>query len=63
VSKHIHVHIGTKDADEWLDKDIQAVTAAIQAIGMASPVIRSKLKPAMVEQLEKLQKMKKSHSY
>jgi hypothetical protein len=57
---HIHIHIGTKDDDTWLDKDIQALTAAIQAVGMASPIIRSRLKPIMMEELEKLKKMKAS---
>ena len=57
---HIHIHIGTKDDDTWLDKDIKALTAAIQAVGMASPIIRSRLKPIMMEELEKLKKMKAS---
>lgn len=65
MGKQIHIHVHrTKDAgpdDTWLDKDIAAVTSAIQALGMASPVIRARLKPAMEAELEKLQKMKKSH--
>lgn len=61
----VHIHIHTRDAETgvWLDKDIEALTSSIQALGMASPYLKSKLKPAMQAELDKLQKEKKSHVY
>lgn len=56
----VHVHIHTKDEDNWLDKDIKAVEAAIGVLKMASPHVRSQLNPKLTDMLSDLKNQKQS---